>query len=169
MSGEEHPEPYYSPAEFYLDHGKKDDRHFPYEGFSYGGNTDPDTGHALPFFTKEVAGEIMTNMNGPGLKQPRMVYHDNTDSFIYYPNPANNEEYYVWKGEDIIAFNLDDGIFKVHVYPIGQENSTEGKSLFPWTEIRKSWDYVTVCRCPYCGEDSDGGTTCDHCGREVDF
>ena len=163
-------EPSYDSAEFYLDHGEKDDRGFYYEGYSYGGNTDPDTGHALPFFTKEVANEIMNNMNVPGLEHPRMVYNESTDSYVYYPNPANTEEYYIWKGQDFKAYNWEDGTLTVHVYAIGQESETKGTSLFPWKEITKSWIYVTVARCPYCGEDNDSsGETCKNCGREVDF
>jgi hypothetical protein len=149
-------------AEFYRKTGQDDDHKFTYEGYSSDGETDPKTGVALPFFTKETAEEIANDLLASGRV---MVYDKEEEAFQYVDA---KEHVHVFKGEDIKVepgVGLTPGV-KVHAYPIGRGVLPD----FAWTEVVKSWIYVTRAICPYCGDEfGEVRNECESCGREVDF
>ena len=145
-------EPDFYEAEFCL----RGDDDTSYEGVSYGGNIDPETKYAAPYFEKEVVLELINDL---AASETLLTYNENTDAF-YYTDMGGTV--HIFAGEDV---EVDRKM--MHIYPIGR-GVTDGK--FAWKEFHKSWIYVTRAICPYCGDEfGEVDNTCDSCGREVDF
>jgi hypothetical protein len=156
-------EPEFYEAEFCRKTGSDDDETFTYEGISCGGDKDPETGCAHPWFEKNVGQMIAGNLVAFGVK---LIFDQATDAF-YYTDKAG--EVHTFIGEDVEVC-MSPGMFpgeKRHVYPIGWGVSD---GMFAWAEILKDWIYVTRAICPYCGYETDEARNeCEDCGREVDF
>jgi len=156
-------EPVFLVADFFLRTGDGKQKNNIYRGFSYGGNTDEETGCAVPYFDRLVSGEIVGNLIGMGVK---LLYDGATDSF-YYTDKAG--EVHTFQCESIeveISPGCSPGV-KAFVYPIGR-GVRDG--TFVWKEIPRTWIYVTRCQCPYCGyEFPEAEAECLECGRKVDL
>lgn len=160
---EQNPDPFFYETEFFRKTGGENDKCYQFEGFSYGGNTDPETGSALPYFSKEVADDLVGDLAASGIN---LFYDETSDA---YTCADKKGELHIFKGEDIEAQDTEPmgGTYKEHVYPIGQ-GIKDG--TFAWEEIVKSWNYVTRAICPYCGtEFGEVNNTCEECGRTVYF
>lgn len=131
-----------------------------FDGFSYGGETDPETGWAMPYFTKEV---MIRETHG--YARSSLLYDDKQDAFIFKDKLKTPPVISVYKGEDIEVVDLETGDTRiVHAYPVGRGSD------WPWMEFLKSWKVVTRCICPYCGAESETHScTCSFCGHKVDL
>jgi len=129
-----------------------------FEGFSYGGNLDPETGFAMPYFTKEV---MIRQVHC--FCATTFLYDDKQDAFVFTDRLGTGSVVSVYKGEDIEVVDLETrNTHIVHAYPVG------GGPRWPWMEIGKKWKEVTRYICPYCGDMVDEKTnTCSWCGRKV--
>lgn len=154
-------EPEFYEAEFYRNTGSDDDGTRTYEGVSYGGDTDPKTGCACPWFEKNVGQMIMGDLAASGVK---LIFDKATDAFYYTDKKG---EVHVFLGEDVeVVFSPGEYPGdKRHVYPIGHDVND---GMFAWAETPKDWIYVSRAICPYCGYETDQThDCCEECGREV--
>ena len=159
MSSDPEPEPKFYRAEFYIKPVRPDENNPRYEGISYGGNKDYDTGAATPYFPREVADQVVSDLSNRGWD---IIFDPETDSYTFVSQKTGTIR--VFKGEDIDIpnFEWEAPETNVHVYPIGH-------GVVGWMEVVKSWEYVTRAICPYCGYESEGGNQCPECGFEVNF
>ena len=156
-------EPVFLTAEFFLRTGSENQKDFTYAGFSYGGNTDVETGCAVPYFDKGVSDEIAGDLEGRGMA----LLYDGVGDFFYYTDRARN--LHVFQGETIeveTVTGCSPGA-EVRAYPIGRDVRD---GMFAWEEVPRTWIYVTRCQCPYCGyEFPETEEECPECGRKVDL
>jgi hypothetical protein len=130
-----------------------------FDGFSYGGNTDPVTGFALPYFTKEV---MIGQVNS--FCATTFLYDTEQDAFVFTDRLGTGSVVSVYKGEDIEVVDLETrNTHIVHAYPVG------GGPRWPWMEFYKQWKTVTRYICPYCRAETEiPSYVCNSCGRKVD-
>jgi len=137
-----------------------------FDGFSFGGEICPETGFAMPYFTKEV---MIKETHC--FARSSLIYDDKQDAFVFKDKLGELPVISVYKGEDIEVVDLETGDTSiVHAYPVGRGPG------WPWMEFLKTWKVETRYVCPYCGAEAEHGTdaktvlgSCDFCGHKVNI